>query len=74
MKTFDIFAVGVLLAMSANLLGIFFSALILGGGECVVTINEYGEALPEAILFPLWFITGIITLVRMIKAHTKEMK
>ena len=72
MKIFDIFAVGVLLAMSANLLVIFFSALFLG--ECVVTVNGYGEALPEAIIFPLWFAAGVITMFRMIKNRPKRIK
>jgi len=62
---FDCFSVGMLLALSANLLGIFFSAHASENKSCLVTINDYNEAKIESVLFPIFFIMGVITMIRL---------
>lgn len=66
MKLFDCASVGFLLVLSANMLIIFFLAFF-NGYECLVAVDRFGEARLEAVLFPLWFIMGTVTLARMVR-------
>lgn len=66
MKLFDCLSIGFLLALSINLLIIFFLAFF-NGYEWGVIVNDYGEAIFEAIVFPIWVIMGSITLIRLLR-------
>ena len=63
MKVFDFLSIGFLLGLSINLVGIFFFASF-NGGQAQVTVNTFGEQGVEAVLFPIFIIMGIITLLR----------
>lgn len=67
MKIFDCLSVGFLLALSLNMVIVFFLAFFNGEGVCIVHVNDFHEANAEAIIFPIWFIMGSITFVRMIR-------
>ena len=66
-KIFEIISVGLLLALSLNLLIIFFPAYF-SGLPVLVNINAFSEAHIEAVLFPIWFVMGVVTIVRMVKS------
>ena len=65
-KLFETISIGCLLALSINLLIIFFLGYI-SEQPVLVHINTFSEGHIEAVLFPLWLIMGVITLVRMIR-------
>ena len=68
MKLFDCASVGFLLVLSVNMVIILFRAFF-NNYECMVTVNNYGEAVFEIVIFPVWLIMGSITLVRMAKRY-----
>ena len=63
-RLFDALSVGFLLALSLNLLIIFFISYI-SGQPAVVSVNTFTEGYIEAVLFPIWFLMGTVTLVRL---------
>ncbi len=71
MKVFDCFAVGLTLALAVNMVIVFFLAF-LNGGECLVTVNTFGEQWVEAVLFPVWVIMGTVTLIRLTRQARKS--
>lgn len=64
---FKCLSVGLLLALAVNMLVIFYMALLSGDNQVLVTINDFSEAKIEAVLFPLILISGIFTLIMLIK-------
>jgi len=71
-KAFDCAAVGFLLALSVNLVIPFVIAYSSGHDAVNLMFNEYGEKHVEAVLFPLWFMAGIITFIRLINIYRKQ--
>lgn len=65
-KLFETISIGGLLALSLNLI-IIFSLGYITGRPVLIHINAFTEGHIEAILFPVFFIIGVITLIRMIK-------
>lgn len=63
-RIFDFLALGFLLALSINLVGMFFVAFF-NGGSVLMVIDRYGEQNVEAILFPIFIVMGIISLIRL---------
>lgn len=63
-RIFDFLALGFLLALAINLVGMFFVAFF-NGGSVVMVIDKYGEQHIEAILFPIFIVMGIVSLIRL---------
>ncbi len=64
MKIFDFLASGFNLGLAVGFVVIFFFAFFNGAGV-LITINDFGEQWIEAVLFPIWIVMGIITLIRL---------
>ena len=62
-KVFDYLAIGFTLSLAINLVIIFFVAS-LNGGKVLVLSNQFGEQSIELVLFPIWIVMGLITLIR----------
>ena len=67
-KIWDCLAVAWLLVLSTSLVATFL-VNYWGKGLPVAnfTFNDYGEAGLEAIVFPIWIVMGLVTLVRMMR-------
>jgi len=59
-SAFEIFGIALLLALSIVLMTIFNNAVI-GGGQTVVDISQYGEMVPELLILNL-IVWPVITL------------
>jgi len=70
MKVFDFVSVGFLLVIAVNMVIVFFLAFF-NGGECLVTINTFGEQWVEVVLFPIWIIMGTVAFIRLIRQARK---
>ena len=64
MRIFDFLATGFILCLAVNLVIVFFLAL-LNGGEARIVINQFGEQWVEAVLFPVFIVMGVVTLIRL---------
>jgi hypothetical protein len=60
-------SVGVLGGLSAVLPVVFLAAYLDPGGEVRLMIDALHEANVEAIVLPIWFACGVVTLVRMVR-------
>ena len=63
---FDALALALALVLAGCLTVAVVEAAIVGSPVVVFTF-PYGEQLAEAILFPIWLIMGVITLVRLLR-------
>ena len=54
-----LFGVGHLLGMSITMAMAWYVAWFSGQYACVITINDYGEALPEFFIVPICLIWGL---------------
>ena len=67
-EIWDCLAVAWLLILSTSLVANFLWNY-WGGGLPVgrFTFNDYGEAGLESIVFPIWILMGLVTLIRMLR-------
>ncbi len=63
-KVFDFLALGFNLGLAINLMAIFFLAKFNNGGV-LVTINKSSEQGIETIIFPIFVVMGLVSLVWM---------
>lgn len=61
---FNFLALGFCLGLAINLAIIFFLAFF-NGGQVLVTVNTFGEQWVEAVLFPIFIIMGVFSLIRL---------
>ena len=71
MKIFDLLAVALIMSLALNSAIIFFLGFF-NDGKVTVYINLFGEQWIEAILFPIWIIMGIVTLIRLGKKINRK--
>ncbi len=64
---FEVCSVGVMVGLSAVLLLVFVAAYLDPGKEVLLMIDAYNEANVEAVVLPIWFACGVVTLVRMVR-------
>jgi len=72
MRVFELFSVGLLLSLAIHTIIMFFMAFF-NDDSVLMTINDYGEKWIEAILFPIFIVMGIVTLIRIARRTTAKM-